>query len=110
MAVLQRFGVDENVVWADADPAGDQFFNDGRHRVMVLNTSGVDELVSVVAQRPDGCPENLLHDEESTVRAGELLEIEAARIARHRFNDPEGRALVTYSDATHLRVAIKRSI
>jgi hypothetical protein len=108
MAQLDVIPLDSDLVLVAADPEGDWFHNSGRERLVVRSEASEPATVTLLARRPLECPEALLHDETWEIAPGAQLEVEPARIPRNRFNDSQGRATVTYSDATDLLVGVKR--
>lgn len=104
MALLATYERHVDPVFQPADAAGDQITNDERTHVRVRNVSGDQQTVTVTAT--GRCNHGFVHDEAVTVDPGKDLLL--GPFPSQRFSDNAGRASISYSDHTNLRVYAHR--
>lgn len=90
-----------NPLLVAADPAGDEFPNDGKTFFRVDNGSAAGITVTFNSQKP--CNYGFDHDVQVSVPAGESMLV--GPFEPNRFNNSNGRVEVSYSDATSVTVA-----
>lgn len=85
-----------------ADAAGDEFVNSGKAVLYVKNNGAGEVTVTVDSQRQ--CNYGFDHDVQVTVPAGGERII--GPFQRERFNDSEGKVVISYSDVAEVSVAV----
>lgn len=90
------------VVFTAASGAGDSFTNDGKTMLRVKNADVSDKTITIVS--PIACNQGFTHDVSVVVTAGEERDI--GLFPRNRFNDENGKVIVTYSDVTSVTIAV----
>src|SRR5687768_50942 len=84
---------------------GDSFPNTGVERFRVRNNDAASKTVTITAQNAAGCPAGTLHNIVLTVAAG--AEQCVKNLPPARFNDANGRVVVTYSAVTSVFVGVE---
>lgn len=92
------------VIWVDAASGGDVFQNNGATELLVVNGSGSDITVTVLAT--GRCNHGFLDDVVETVPAGSLGRLGPFNPAR--LNDSQGRVSVSYSATGGIQVAAQK--
>ncbi len=105
MALLPVAQPGEPLQFQAADPAGDEFRNSGDTRVWILNQGGAIVRTDVARGR---CRHGFLDDRTENLAGGGFLGLSASFADHARFNDDQGRARITYSDAAGVQVAAQR--
>lgn len=88
-------------IFTNADPAGDEFPNDSKTKILVRNADAAPIDVTIRSQRQ--CDQGFTHDLVITVPAGEEREI--GPFPGSRFNKADGRAVVNYTAVANVEIA-----